>query len=115
MHSLDGLSIQYNSLISDVDTASDVWRGLWTPFQLSVFRGAGALPHTFTNILKKLFKLIGSILANAAILLWQSRQVTIAKLSVYINSHPHSSYIHPKYLYCPSTEFSPKNNRSSRN
>ena len=95
LYSIDGLGIRYLSLLSGVDTAPDVWRGLWTSAQLSFFRGPGAFPHTLTNILKKLFKLIGSILSDAAILLWQSRQVAIAELSVYMNSHPHPlSLIH---------------------
>ena len=106
-YSIDGLGIRYLSFLSGADTALDVWRGLWISAQLSFFRGPGALSHTLNNTLKKLFKLIGTILSDAAILLSQSRQVAIAELSVYMNSHPHPRYLHPKHLYCPSTEFTP--------
>ena len=79
----------------------EVWMGLWTSEQLSQFETHVFYPRILKAVLRKLFLVIGSILSDTIILLWQSRQLGEVELAAENSKNPIPNYVAPPYLFQP--------------
>ena len=87
--------------------APDIWRGLWTSGKLESFGSAASdqyFPDEKVRILRKAFYLIGKIVTDAVIRIWQARQLTELELAEHMKEHPHPNYVLPEHVTYPNAE-----------
>jgi ribonuclease HI len=97
------LSEHYLSFLTGPDVLSEAWTGTWSSLLLDSFRiPSQTLPYTHVNILRKLFLTIGGIVADAVVILWQSRQLALTELARRMREEPDPSYTEPPFLHTPS-------------
>jgi hypothetical protein len=87
--------------------APDIWRGLWTAGKLESFGSEASdqyFPDEKVRILKKAFFLIGKIVTDTVIRIWQSRQLTEFDLVEHMKEHPHPNYVPPEHVTYPNAE-----------
>ena len=88
--SVESLADVYIDLLRGRD-APDIWRGLWTTGKLESFGSEASdqyFPDEKVRILRKVFFLIGKIVTDAVIRIWQARQLTEFELVKYMEEHP---------------------------
>ena len=96
----------YLSLLTGPKKSPEVWMGLWTDDQLDDFGATAYYPGPLVSILKKLFYNIGSILADAIMTIWKSRQQAEVELAMRHATSPIPGYIPPLHLM-KTTELAP--------
>jgi hypothetical protein len=87
--------------------APDIWRGLWTEGKLESFGSEASdqyFPDEKVRILRKAFFLIGKIVTDAVIRIWQARQLTEFDLVEYMKEHPNINYTPPEHVTYPNVE-----------
>ena len=56
------------------------------------------------RILRKVFFLIGKIVTDAVIRIWQARQLTEMELAERMKEHPHPNYVPPEHVTYPNAK-----------
>jgi hypothetical protein len=88
----------YLSLLTGPKKSPEVWMGLWTDDQLEDFGATAYYPGALVSMLRKLFQNIGSILADAIMTIWKSRQQAEVELAMRHATKPIPGYIPPLHL-----------------
>jgi hypothetical protein len=104
--SVESLADVYIDLLRGRD-APDIWRGLWTTGKLESFGSEASdqyFPDEKVRILRKVFFLIGKIVTDAVIRIWQARQLTEFELVKYMEEHPNINYVPPAHVTYPNIE-----------